>query len=86
MLHNLDELDDLVHVLPSGDEPLKHEDLEVGEHVTRLAAHHVHVLLRQFEGRILEADVFSRRMRKDESVVNVDQMTLAGSGEKGKER
>ena len=60
VLHNLYELDDLVHVLPGGDEPLKHEDLEVSEHVARLSAHDVHVLLRQFEWRVLESDVFAR--------------------------
>ena len=76
MLHNLNELDDLVHVLPSRDEALEHQDLEVGEHVPGLPAHHVHVLLRQFEGRVFKADVFARRVRQDEAVVDVNEMTL----------
>ena len=76
MLHNLHELDDLVHVLPSRDQALKHQDLKVGEHVPVFTAHHVHVFLRQFEGGVFKADVFARRVRQDEAVVDVNEMTL----------
>ena len=77
MLHDFDQLNNLVHMLASSNQTLKHKDLEIGEHVSRFAAHHVHVLLRQLEGRILKADVLSGRVGEDEPVVDVNEVTLA---------
>ena len=80
VLHDLHQLHYLVHVLPGSDEPLQHEDLEVGEHVAGLAAHHVYILLRQLERRVLKPDVFAGRVREDEPVVDVNQVSFTVLG------
>ena len=40
-LHDLDQWNNLVHVFACGYQSLQHEDLEVFEHVTSEAAHHL---------------------------------------------
>ena len=41
-LHDFDYLSELVHVFPTGKEPLQHEDPEVLVHVTVQPSHHLH--------------------------------------------
>ena len=44
-LHDLHDGHELVHVLARRQEALEHQNLEVGEHVALLAAHHLHKLV-----------------------------------------
>lgn len=73
--HNLHQGDDLLMVFAGSQHPLQKEDLEIGEHVRRLAAHHLHQLRRQLEGRRLEAKV-TWRGGEHEAEVDVYDVSL----------
>lgn len=73
--HDLHKRDDLLAVFPSCQEALQQQDLEVGEHVWVLAAHHLHQLLRQLEGWRLEAQV-AWRWGQHEAKVDVDDVAF----------
>ena len=60
-------------MLAGSDHALQHEDLVVLEHVGSLAAHHFDELFRQFERRVLEAQILGRR-RQHEAKVDVDDV------------
>lgn len=68
--HHLDDVYDLVAVLPGRDEAAQDQDLEVLEHVRVLAVHDFHELRRQLKWRTLESQILGRD-RENEPKVNM---------------
>lgn len=62
-------------VLAGGQHSLQQKDFEVGEHVGTLAAHHLHQLGRQLEGRCFKPKI-TRRRGQHEAKVDVYDVTL----------
>ena len=48
-LHDLDNLSELVHVFPTGQEPLQHEDPEILVHVALQTSHHLTTIPTQYD-------------------------------------
>lgn len=74
--HNLDNVDDPLHVLPGRQQALQQQILELGPQLRRGSAHHVHEFGRQLERRLLEAQILWRNAQ-DEAKVDVDQVAVS---------
>lgn len=63
-------------MLPGGQQALQNQYFEILEHVTLYAAHNVDLVVCEFEGGKLEAEISSGRGRQNESIVDMDHMAL----------